>query len=106
MKKAMLVLVFLGFQSVFSQQADIKRTIETFFEGVYARDTLKVKAVTAKELVMHNINEKPSGSTISVETRAAYLKSVMIVPKSVNYEEKILSWNFQIDGNLAQVWTP
>lgn len=102
----MLVLVFLGFQSVFSQQSDIKRTIDTFFEGRHTRDTLKLKAVTVKELVLHNINEKPSGSSLTVESREAFLRSVMAIPQSVNYEEKLLSWSFQIDGNLAQVWAP
>lgn len=106
MKKSFIALLVVGFQGAFSQQADIKRTVETFFEGIYARDTVKLKAVTAKELVMHSIHDKPSGSSLTVETRDAFLRSVVSVPKSVSYEEKLLSWNFQIDGNMAEVWTP
>lgn len=106
MKKIILVLILAGFQTAFSQQTDIKRTIDTFFEGMHTSDTVKIKAVTVKEFIMHDINEKPSGSSLSVRNRDALLRAIMAVPESVTYEEKLLSWNFQIDGNLAQVWTP
>ncbi|RZJ31583.1 MAG: nuclear transport factor 2 family protein [Flavobacterium sp.] len=106
MKKIVSALALICFQGAFSQQADIRQTIETFFEAFHARDTTKLKAVTANELVMHSINEKPTGSSLSVETRSEFLKSIASIPQSVRYEERLLSWNFQIDGNMAQVWTP
>jgi hypothetical protein len=106
MRKFLFLLPLLFFEPVFSQESDIKQAVESFFKAFHERDTVAMNAVLDKELVLHTVTEKASGINLSVETRAAFLKSIASTPKSIKYEEKLTSWNIQADGKLAHVWTP
>src|SRR6478672_5684495 len=106
MRKLLTLALLLGLQPAFSQESDAKQAVEDFFKAFHNRDTIAMKAVLADELVLHTVTEKASGINLSTETREAFLKSIASTPKSIRYEEKLLSWNIQIDGKLAHVWTP
>lgn len=106
MNKLPVLLFLLIFCSSFSQENDVRQTVETFFKAFHERDTLAMKSVLADELVLHTVTEKASGVNLSVETRRDMLESIASTPKSIRYEERLLSWNIQIDGKLAHVWTP
>jgi hypothetical protein len=106
MRKLLIMLSLLGLQPAFSQESDVRLAVEHFFKAFHERDTIAMNAVLANELVLHTVTEKASGINLSTETRAAFLKAIASTPKSIRYEEKLLSWNIQIDGKLAHVWTP
>jgi hypothetical protein len=106
MRKFLLLLPLFVCQFGLSQESDVKAAVETFFSAFHERDTVAMKAVLANELVLHTVTEKASGINLQVETREAFLKAIASTPKSIKYEEKLLSWNIQIDGKLAHVWTP
>ncbi len=106
MKKLVLLLLLFAAECMFSQEMAIRKTIETFFAAFHEQDTVKLKSILADEIVLHTITEKASGVTLSVETRNELLQSVASIPKSIKYEERLLSWDIKIDGKLAHVWTP
>lgn len=106
MKKAILILFVLISQGIFAQEAEVKKAIETFFEGFHTRDTVKMQTVFAKEMVLHSVGEKKEGAKLSVESVSQFNKSIASIPKDMQFEEKLLSWKIQIDGSMAQVWTP
>lgn len=106
MRKVIVMVALFYLQTGFAQESDVKQTIDTFFTAFHQRDTIAMKTVLADELVLHTVTEKASGINLTVETRDGFLKSIASTPKSIKYEEKLLSWNIQIDGKLAHVWTP
>lgn len=106
MKKAILILFVFLTQGIFAQQADVKKAIETFFEGFHGRDTIKMQSVFAKEMILHSVGEKKDGAKLSVESVPQFSKSIASIPKDMRFEEKLLSCNIQIDGSMAHVWTP
>ncbi|MFT3796746.1 nuclear transport factor 2 family protein [Flavobacterium sp.] len=106
MKKAILILFVLISHGILAQEAEVKKAIETFFEGFHQRDTVKMQSVFAKEMVLHSVGEKKEGAKLSVESVSQFSKSIASIPKDMSFEEKLLSWKIQIDGSLAHVWTP
>ena len=106
MKRILFVMLVLAFQGVSAQQIEVKQAITTFFEGFHNRDTVKMKSVFAKEMVLHSVAEKKEGAVLSVESAWQLCKSIASISKEVKFEEKLLSWDIEVDGSMAHVWTP
>lgn len=106
MKKLLFLSVILVSQTIFAQDTAIKKTIEDFFTAFHAKDTVGLKKTFAKEMVLHSIAEKPDGGKLSVESTPEFLKSMASIPADMKFEERLLSWKIDQDGNMAHVWTP
>jgi hypothetical protein len=90
-----------------SEQAkQIKQSISVFFEGLQTADTLKIQSVCHKEMKLQSIMEKNAIGTLSFDTNEEFYKSIAAIPKNIKIEERILNYKIQIDGSMAQVWTP
>lgn len=106
MKRILFAILMFCFQAAEAQQADVKKTIETFFEAFHQRDTARLKTVFAKEMVLHSVAEKKDNATLTTESAESLLDNIAAVPGNVIFEEKLLSWEIQTDGSMAHVWTP
>ena len=112
----LLILLFFGFSlSISAQEKDpndseqakqIKQSISVLFEGLQSADTLKIQSVCHKEMKLQSIMEKNSIGNLSFETNEEFYKSIASIPKNIKIEERILDYKIQIDGSMAQVWTP
>lgn len=103
----LLILLFFGFSlSISAQEKEIKQSISIFFDGLQTADTLKIQTVCHKEMKLQSIMEKNAVGTLSFETNEEFFKSIASIPKNLKIEERILSYKIQIDGSMAQVWTP
>ena len=103
----LLILLFFGFSlSISAQEKEIKQSISVFFEGLQSADTLKIQSVCHKEMKLQSIMEKNTIGNLSFETNEEFYKSIASIPKNLKIEERILSYKIQIDGSMAQVWTP
>jgi len=103
-----LVLNFSNATSAQRAQEDkIKEVISLFFEGLQSGDTLKIKQTISDELVLQTtfIN-KEGKSMLRGEDVSRFLNSVTSKNPEDRWEEKLLSYNIQIDSNIANVWTP
>ena len=93
----------------FSQQSaetDIKKTINTFFDGMRKADTTLMRSAIAKDIVLQSIANKKDGSTALVtESMAAFIASVAKPHKDI-YDERVTYNDIKIDGDLASVWAP
>jgi len=93
-------------QNSFSK-ADAKSIIDIFFEGFHQGDTLKMKSVMAKSMVMQTaFTTKDGKNQIVDEQPETFLMAIADRPKTQKWEERLLDYMVQIDGNLAHVWTP
>lgn len=106
MKNTVLILfLFFGFSGQ-AQNAEVQKTIETFFEGFHAKDTVKIKSTCSEKLILQSITESPKGNTFSEELPKEFYVSMATIPAEVKFEERILSYNIQVDGTMAHAWTP
>ena len=106
MKKIYFYFLLLWFSSVEAQNQEVQKTIETFFEGFHSRDTLVLQSVCSKKLILQSIKEGAEGNKLTDEQPNEFFKSIASIPNDIQYLEKILSYSIQIDGSMAQVWTP
>lgn len=107
MKKFSL-LVFLFCVSLCNgQKQDVQKTIEIFFEGFHQKDTVKIQSVCSSKIILQSISESlAKGNKLSDETAKEFYKSIASIPTTIKFQEKILSYNIQIDGSMAHVWAP
>ena len=103
----LFILLFFGFSvSLSAQETAIKQSISVFFEGLQTADTLKIQSVCHKEMKLQSIMEKNAIGTLSFDTNEEFYKSIAAIPKNIKIEERLLNYKIQIDGSMAQVWTP
>ncbi len=106
--RQVFILLFFGLSiGVFAQEEKaIKQSISVFFEGLQTSDTLKIQSVCHKEMKLQSITEKNTVGGLSYQSNSDFYKSVAAIPKNLKIEERLLSYNIQIDGTMANVWTP
>ncbi len=92
--------------SIKAQNTEVQKTIEIFFEGFHARDTIKMKSVCGDKMMLQSIAEGSKGNKFTNESSKEFYVSIATIPKDVVFEEKILSYNIQVDGAMAHAWTP
>ncbi len=105
----LVVLVFCR-QSIFSQETkedEIKEVISLFFKGLQSGDTLTIKQTISNDLLLQTaFTNKEGKSMLRTENVSKFLNAVASKKPEDSWEEKLLSYHIQIDGNMANVWTP
>lgn len=90
-----------------AQKQEVQKTIEIFFEGFHQKDSIKIKSVCSDAILLQSISENSvKGNKLSGESAKEFYKSIATIPANMKFQEKILSYNIQIDGSMAHVWAP
>jgi len=88
-------------------EANARQIIDTFFEGFHKGDTLLMKSVMTDDLVMQTaFTDKEGNNKITNDTSEDLLNAIASRPEDQKWDERLLDYKVQIDGNLAHVWTP
>ena len=110
MKQILPFILLLGFMNAFAQASDeakVQKTIEAFFDGFHKQDSLLIKQTVSDGIIAQTIGKKKDGKTVvRTEDISSFLKSIVSIPDTINFQEKILSFNIQVDGAMANAWTP
>ena len=106
MKNLLIIILFLIYFPLNAQDLDPKKVIEDFFIAFHAKDTITLKEWCHPEIIMQTIANSKEGNKIDTNEFSAFLKSIASIPVNMKFEERVLNYNVQIDGNLAHVWTP
>lgn len=110
MHRFIFYLVLLITSSIFSQSEEeqaTKATIDTFFEGFHKGDTTLIKSVMSDKLILQTAYRNKEGKDVLViDTPEKILQAIATRPADQKWDERLLSYNIQIDGNMANVWTP
>ncbi|NQY30166.1 MAG: nuclear transport factor 2 family protein [Flavobacteriaceae bacterium] len=107
-KILLVVMLFtvLGFSQT-DEEYKVKYAIETFFDGFHQSDSIKMKSVMHPNMTLQSIQPNKEGKEAIVNQNiSGFLKLVSQYSKVRNWEEELQSFDFKIDGNLAQVWCP
>lgn len=90
-----------------SDEALLRETVETFFEGFHEQDSLKIRSVTADSVIMQSVGSSKAGETvIHNEEFENFLKSIVSIPSEKSFREELHAFEIKVDGSMANVWTP
>lgn len=106
MKKISVLFALLLMQTVTAQEADVKKAIDSFFEGIHSRDTIRIKSVCADGMILQSVSEGKNGSKLTTERASEFITSIAGIPAGTKIEERLLDYKIQIDGAMAHAWTP
>lgn len=106
MKKIICLIALLVVATTTAQKKEVQNTIETFFSGFHQRDSLKMKAVSHPKLLLQSIAEDVKGTELIFESAKEFFITIATIPRDMKIEERILSYNIQVDGAMAHAWTP
>lgn len=106
MKKLILLFAFCFTFAANAQKSEVENTIKAFFEGFHVKDTLRIKSVCHDKITLQSIIEGQKETRLTDEKASEFYKSVATFPSDMKFEERILSYNIQIDGKMAHAWTP
>lgn len=110
----MIKQVLIGFFSLVcfnlsaqNEEAKVKTTIIDFFDAFHKQDTTALKTMAKGNIKLQSIFVNKEGKTVLNESRyEKFVKSIASIPKDNTFEEKLLSFSIQVDGNMANAWTP
>ncbi len=90
-----------------SEEAAVKATIMTMFDGMRAGDSTMVHAAFGKNPVMKTIGrDRSTGKAKVIESGLdGFLKAVG-TPHDAVWDEKVLSFEIKIDQEMATAWVP
>ena len=89
-----------------SEQEQVKKAIQTMFDGMRAGDSSMVHSVFTDAAIMETIAANREGK---MSLRKGSLKSFLEAvgtPHDQVWDERILNYELKIDGAMAAVWTP
>ena len=81
-----------------SEEIAVKQTIETFFKGFHQQ--------VSDQVIIQTIANKQDSTFVRTENYSDFLKHIVSIPATTKFNEKLLSFNIQIDGAMANAWTP
>jgi hypothetical protein len=106
MKNLLIIILFFIYFPLNAQDLHPKKVVEDFFIAFHAKDTISLKEWCHPEIIMQTIANTKEGNKLEENEFSGFLKSIASIPTNMKFEERILNYNVQIDGNLAHVWTP
>ena len=90
-----------------SEEMAVKQTIVKFFEAFHKQDSLAIKTVVSKDIILQSIIKNKAGVTEhKKENFSVFLKSIVSIPKNQKFEEQLLDFKIRVDGDMANAWTP
>lgn len=104
-----LLILFLTISISFSQnekeENEVKKVIETLFEGMKESDSLKVKNTFSTDAIAYTtFTGKDGNPHLKTSNLSGFFQQIAKSPKG-SLNEVLHSWNIKIDGTLASVWT-
>lgn len=110
MHRILVYVIVLITTTIYGQNEDeqnVKAAVDIFFEGMHKGDTTRIKAVLMDNVVLQTTYNNKEGKAILVTDELdEFLNIIAEKPESQKWDERLLDYNIQIDGNMANVWTP
>jgi len=109
MTRVILFFVMLATGTVVAQdnaQDNVKKTIEIFFEGFHKGDTTLMKSVMMDKFTTQTAYKNKEGKDILVtEESTKLITAIANRPSDQKWDERLLDFKIQVDGNMANAWT-
>lgn len=103
----LLLLVTSGFAQNHTEDDKVKKVVTEFFEAFHQQDSLALRNLAHPAVIMQSVSTNPSGETKVVTVDyGKFLKSIVSIPATTKFEEKLHSFNVTMNGSLATIVTP
>lgn len=108
-----LSLLFLGLglhaqtpdMTVQDARSEVRKVVETFFEGFHKQDSSLIYSTVAQGVVLQTTSKDSQGNTkFSTEDFSKFVKSIVSIPDSIAFEERLTSFSIQVNQGLANAW--
>ncbi|MEY4432109.1 MAG: hypothetical protein RLZZ44_239 [Bacteroidota bacterium] len=106
MNRFLFIFFFIVSNLLYSQNEEAKQVVVSFFKGFHAKDSVVMKSACSTHMILQSISESAKGSKLKTESTSAFYKSIASIPSQLVFEEKLLDFRIQVDGDLAHIWTP
>lgn len=88
-----------------TSKEEVKKVIETFFEGFHQQDSTLINSTVANQVVLQTTGINPQGKTLfRTEEFSKFIHSIVSIPDSIQFEEKLTSFSIQVDRTMANAW--
>ncbi len=107
--RVVLLAIFLLNIQVFraqdSDKEEVRKVVEGFFEAFHKQDSIAMKSFVADEVLLQTTGRNKEGKTMFRSSPIEKLyESIVSIPDSVQFEEKLTSWSIQVDRTMANAW--
>lgn len=110
MNRIIILLVLLISTTITAQDSEeikVKQAIDTFFEGFHKGDTMLMKTVMYGKFPTQTTYKNKEGKSILVtEESSKLIQAIASRPVDQKWDERLLDYSIQVDGTMANAWTP
>lgn len=103
-----IILLLLAIVSGVSQELEkdaVKKVVNDFFDAFHAQDSMAMKKFMASDVVLQTTGLSKTGRTrFKTEKAAQFYRSIATIPDSIAFQERLTSWNIQVDRTMANAW--
>jgi hypothetical protein len=89
-----------------AQQAEVQAVIDKLFEGMKTKNAQLLEECFHGQAIMHTTISKENGATLGSNSVQDFINRIATTPAETILDERILSYDIQIDGEMAAAWTP
>ena len=90
-----------------NEKEEVKKAVQMFFDGFHKQDSTLIRSTTGSGIIMQTIGRDKEGtSVVKTSDFNDFLKSIVSIPDSIKFQEKLLSYQIKVDGSMANAWTP
>ena len=110
MERVIIFLVLLVSTTITAQDSEeiqVKQAIDTFFEGFHKGDTVLIKSVMYGKFPTQTTYKNKEGKNVLVtEESSKLIQAIANRPADQKWDERLLDYSIQVDGTMANAWTP
>jgi hypothetical protein len=83
----------------------VKKVVEGFFKAFHQQDSVAMKQFMGANVLLQTTGRNKEGKTqFRSQPIEKLYESIVSIPDSVSFEEKLTSWNIQVDRTMANAW--
>ena len=111
MKHLLILLILFISVTAHSQNPteseNAKQVVIDFFDAFHKQDSIALRTLAHPAVIMQSVSTSLTGETkVITEEYRKFLKSIVSIPATTRFEEKLHSFDVTINGSLATVITP
>lgn len=107
-KVLFLVMALANTYLVCAQDAEkeaVRQVVEDFFDAFHRQDSLGMKQFMGDGVLLQTTGRNKEGKTqFRSQPIERLYESIVSIPDSVQFEEKLTSWSIQVDRTMANAW--
>lgn len=105
----MVLAGFLSLKAAFAQISEetaVRATIDRLFDGMRRSDTALVRSVFHPSARLQSVANRQGTPVLVTESIDGFVKAVGTPRAGVVLDERLKSYDINIDGDMATAWTP